>query len=54
VREAEKKIIEAAIEDHGHNRSAAARELGVERSHFYKKCRKLGLVFGADDSVTEA
>ena len=41
--ESEKKIIEAAIAAHGGNKPEAARALGVERSHFYKKCRQLGV-----------
>lgn len=38
----ERQIIEQAISLHG-GRAAAARELGVERSFFYKKCKKLGI-----------
>ena len=42
LEDTEKQIIEQAIALHG-GRAAAARELGVERSFFYKKCKKLGV-----------
>ncbi|MBX3252094.1 MAG: sigma-54-dependent Fis family transcriptional regulator [Myxococcales bacterium] len=38
----EKRLIEEAIEAHG-NRAAAARALEVERSFFYKKCKRFGI-----------
>ena len=39
----EKQVIAEAIAAHGNSKSAAAEALGTERSHFYKKCRQLGL-----------
>lgn len=42
LEDTEKQIIEQAIALHG-GRAAAARELNVERSFFYKKCKKLGI-----------
>jgi DNA-binding NtrC family response regulator len=39
----ERHVIEAAIAEHG-NRAAAARALEVERSFFYKKCKRFGIV----------
>lgn len=46
MREAEARILSAAIDAHDGNKSATARALGVDRSHFFKKLRELGL--GAD------
>jgi len=43
VEEAEREIILAALERHGENVSEAARALGLERSHLYKKMRGLGI-----------
>ena len=42
VREFEKHQIEAALEAEGGNVTRAASRLGLERSHLYKKMRKLG------------
>ena len=39
----ERHVIEAAIAEHG-SRAAAARALEVERSFFYKKCKRFGIV----------
>ena len=39
----ERDFIIAAIKRHGGNFTRAARELGLERSHLYKKAKKLGL-----------
>jgi len=41
VAEFEKDYIKSAIARHGGNITAAARELGLERSHVYKKLKKL-------------
>jgi DNA-binding NtrC family response regulator len=41
--EAERDILVGAIEAHGGKKSHAALALEVDRSHFYKKCRELGL-----------
>jgi DNA-binding NtrC family response regulator len=43
LKEAERRILEAAIDAHDGNKTAAARDLGVDRSHFFKKLRQLGL-----------
>lgn len=43
VRDAERQIVLEAIAFYGNTKSTAARELGVERSHFYKKCKQLGI-----------
>jgi len=43
VEEAEREIILASLERHGENVSEAARALGLERSHLYKKMRGLGI-----------
>jgi two-component system nitrogen regulation response regulator NtrX len=43
VQEFEKKEIEAALTATGGNMTQAASRLGLERSHLYKKMRKLGL-----------
>ena len=40
---AEREIIQAAIEANDGQMAAAARELGLERSHLYKKVRQLGI-----------
>lgn len=39
----ERHVIEAALERHNHSMSEAARALGLERSHLYKKCAALGI-----------
>ncbi len=41
--DAERRIISAALEEHEGNKSATARSLGIDRSHFFKKCRELGI-----------
>lgn len=43
LREAEGRILKEAIRAHNDNKSATARSLGLERSHFYKKLRTLGI-----------
>jgi anaerobic nitric oxide reductase transcription regulator len=43
VSDCERTHIAAAIRRHEGNFSRAARELGLERSHLYKKVKKLGL-----------
>jgi two-component system, NtrC family, nitrogen regulation response regulator NtrX len=40
----ERRYLEHVLESCGHNMSQAARVLGLERSHFYRKLRSLGLV----------
>jgi anaerobic nitric oxide reductase transcription regulator len=39
----EKQTILAELKRHGYNMTATARELGLERSHLYKKCQQLGI-----------
>ncbi|MBX3274452.1 MAG: sigma-54-dependent Fis family transcriptional regulator [Sandaracinaceae bacterium] len=41
--EVERRILIEAIEAHGGAKLDAAAALGIERSHFYKKCRKHGI-----------
>lgn len=43
VQRAERQILAEAIESFRGNKSAAARALGMERAHFAKKCRAVGL-----------
>jgi DNA-binding NtrC family response regulator len=43
VAAAEARIIEEALRDHEHSMTEAARGLGLERSHLYKKLRALGI-----------
>jgi DNA-binding NtrC family response regulator len=48
---AERDLILRSLEHHKGNATHAARDLGLERSHFYKKMRSLGVRRpGADDS----
>jgi DNA-binding NtrC family response regulator len=51
---AEREIIQAALEAHQGHMAAAARELGLERSHLYKKVRALGIARPAGADVDEA
>jgi DNA-binding NtrC family response regulator len=39
----EKDTIRAELERSHHNMAEAARALGLERSHLYKKCAQLGI-----------
>lgn len=39
----ERDVIRAELERHGRNMTAAAKALGLERSHLYKKCAHLGI-----------
>jgi DNA-binding NtrC family response regulator len=43
VQQHERTVILAAIERNQHHISNTARELGLERSHLYKKCQQLGI-----------
>ncbi len=47
--EAERRILEEALAAHGGQMSATARDLGLERSHLYKKAKALGLRRTAED-----
>ncbi len=53
LREAEAAILRAAIADHDNSKLAAAAALGVERSHFYRKCRQLGIGSNDDDPADD-
>jgi DNA-binding NtrC family response regulator len=50
---AEREIIQAAIDAHAGQMAAAARELGLERSHLYKKVRALGIIRPSEDDSAE-
>jgi len=50
--EAERAILEEAINQHGGQMAATARALGLERSHLYKKTKALGLRTAAADEET--
>jgi DNA-binding NtrC family response regulator len=43
VQQHEREVITAAIQRNRHHITNAARELGLERSHLYKKCQQLGI-----------
>ena len=43
IQQREREIIVAAIKRNKHHISNTARELGLERSHLYKKCQQLGI-----------
>jgi DNA-binding NtrC family response regulator len=49
VAAAEREIVLAALEVNRHQMAATARELGLERSHLYKKLRALGIRLKGDD-----
>ena len=42
-REMDRQLLQQALQDHGQNISQAARALGISRTTFYNKVRKLGL-----------
>jgi DNA-binding NtrC family response regulator len=48
VEEAEREIVLAALEKHADNIAETARDLGLERSHLYKKMRALGVKRGTE------
>ena len=43
MRDVERRVLLEAIEVNGNSKTSAARALGTERSHFYKKCRQLDI-----------
>ena len=43
VEEAERIVLQEAMQHHGGQMAATARALSMERSHLYKKCKALGL-----------
>ena len=52
----ERDLIMRSLEHHKGNATHAARDLGLERSHFYKKMRSLGIrrPGAADDDEEQA
>jgi DNA-binding NtrC family response regulator len=51
--DAERTILEEALAAHGGQMAKAARELGLERSHLYKKAKSLGLRRAQGDTDAE-
>jgi DNA-binding NtrC family response regulator len=49
----EKQTILAELKHHGYNMTATARELGLERSHLYKKCQQLGIDLASLKAASE-
>ena len=39
----EREVLLAELQAHGYRVAETARTLGLERSHFYKKCQQLGI-----------
>ncbi len=46
----EREVMLAELQAHGYNVAETARALGLERSHFYKKCQQLGIDVKAERS----
>ena len=46
----EREVVLAELQAHGYNVAETARALGLERSHFYKKCQQLGIDVKAERS----
>jgi transcriptional regulator with GAF, ATPase, and Fis domain len=46
----EREVVLAELQAHGYNVAETARSLGLERSHFYKKCQQLGIDVKAERS----
>jgi DNA-binding NtrC family response regulator len=46
----EREVVLAELQAHGFNVAETARALGLERSHFYKKCQQLGIDVKAERS----
>jgi len=46
----EREVVLAELQAHGYNVAETARTLGLERSHFYKKCQQLGIDVKAERS----
>jgi two-component system nitrogen regulation response regulator NtrX len=44
----EREVMLAELQAHGHRVAETARALGLERSHFYKKCQQLGIDLKAE------
>ena len=49
----EKQTILAELKRHGYNMTVTAKELGLERSHLYKKCQQLGIDLASLKSAAE-
>ena len=49
----EKQTILAELKRHSYNMTATAKELGLERSHLYKKCQQLGIDLASLKSAAE-
>ena len=48
----EREVVLGELNAHGHRVSDTARALGLERSHFYKKCQQLGIDLKAERDRT--
>ena len=46
----EREVVLGELQAHGYNVAETARTLGLERSHFYKKCQQLGIDVKAERS----
>ena len=46
----EREVVLAELQAHGYRVAETARSLGLERSHFYKKCQQLGIDVKAERS----
>jgi len=46
----EREVVLAELQAQGYNVAETARALGLERSHFYKKCQQLGIDVKAERS----
>jgi DNA-binding NtrC family response regulator len=49
----EKQTILAELKRQGYNMTATAKELGLERSHLYKKCQQLGIDLASLKAATD-
>ncbi len=49
----EKQTILVELKRHGYNMTATAKELGLERSHLYKKCQQLGIDLASLKAATD-
>lgn len=54
VADAEREILTRALEDNKNHMTRTAQELGLERSHLYKKLKALGVYRGGEDKENEA
>jgi Nif-specific regulatory protein len=50
----ERQIIERAVREHGNNRSAAARALGMSRVGLYKKMKRHGMIVSREEIIADA